>query len=515
MSPAETDEQPVDAPLTLDKYIAFAALVLGGFFAIADIQIVASSVSVLGAALSATIEEVAWVQSAYLTAEIIVIPLSAWLTSALSTRLVVAGAMTGFTIFSFACACAWDLPSMIVFRALQGLCGGLLIPTLMSSVYLIFPKRLQKTAIAVVGMALTLPIIIGPILGGWITETFSWHWLFLINIPVGTIVVIAVLNTVHFDRPNFQLLRKIDAPGIVLIALFLGTAEYVLKEGTKQNWFESPLIVWLTWLSVGSFVLMIWRELTARNPVVDLRLFQNLQFTLGCFLAFITGLLMFLPPYLLPAMLSSVSGYNSLQIGGVMIVTGVFGCVSAGIASIAGDRADHRVMIFIAVALTSVGMLVDSNLTNQIGYDQLFLGQMLRGLAMLLIGIYSIDLALGDLPTSKVGSGSGFFNLTRNLGGAVGLSAVTWLMETRQDHHYHRLAEALTEGRLAYDAVRTAPGPNFELEQRLLETASAETSIVELTYQLAAREALVMTFNDVWLILALVTAVTFITVPFF
>ncbi len=500
--------------LTVKEYIAFSALIVGTFLAVVDIQIVASSIGTLSAALGATIEEVAWVQSAYLTAEIIVIPLTAWLTKVFSTRNVVMVAVAGFTVTSAACASAWDLPSMVIFRILQGLFGGLMIPIMISSVYLIFPPGKQATAMAAVGFVMMFPSIIGPILGGWITEVFSWHWIFLINIPLGIGVMIAAHYTIHFDRPNHSLLKRIDIWGTVLIVVFLGSMEYVLKEGTKYDWFESQLIFQLTIVAVGSFVLLLWRELSVEHPVVDFRLWRNKYFALGCTLSFITGFLQFAPTFLLPAILSTIQGYNSYQIGNTMIVMGAFAALSGILAASLEKRIDLRLMAAIGFGLTAYGMWMDSDLTHDVGFNELFWGQAIRGLGMMLMFLPCSTVALGFLKEEDISNGSGFFNLMRNLGGAVGLSLITWLMQTRHDHHYHRLSEVVTEGRTAFDTITNEPAPDMQLETILPDQTISQTAVTEMATRLAEREALVMTYNDLWIFVAAVMASAFLLIPF-
>lgn len=511
---ADAGPDTLDPGLSTKEMVAFGCLVVGTFLAILDIQIVASSVGALSASLGATLEEVAWVQSAYLTAEIIVIPLSAWMTTTFSTRNLMVAALSGFTVMSIACAAAWDLPSMIVFRILQGIFGGVMIPVLMSSVYLIFPPGRQAIALGAVGFVFMFPSILGPILGGWITETLSWHWIFLLNIPIGIVAAVGVYRTVDLDRPNFALLRRVDGWGIVLIAIFLASMEYVLKEGTKHDWYESELITQLTLVAIISFSLLVWRELSIRYPVIDIRLLRNSQLALGCALSFVTGFIQFVPVFLLPVILSSVRGFNSLQIGSVMIVMGVFAALSGLLAAGLEKKMDLRVMASLGFGLVAVGMWIDSDLTHQVGYDQLFWGQAARGLGMMLMFLPCSTVALGHLKPEEVANGSGFFNLMRNLGGAVGLSIITWMIQTRQDHHFHRLSEAMVEGRLAYDTVSGLPVPDMELDKTLPDAAVSQTALTEMATQLAAREALIMTYNDLWLIMAVLMALSFALIPF-
>ncbi len=514
MTDAALDAREAEFELTAKQVLAFAAIVLGVFLAMLDIQIVASSIGPLSVALGATIEEVAWVQSAYLIAEVIVIPLAAWLTAALSTRYLYLIAISGFTVMSIACAAAWDLPSMIIFRLIQGATGGMMVPIVMSAVYIIFPPSRQRTALAIAGFSVLFSAISGPVIGGWITELLSWHWLFLINVPLGILVALGVYFFVDFDEPDFSLLKRFDGWGVLFIALFLGSSEFVLKEGTKHDWFESDAIFRLTIVAVISFAFLIYRELTIEEPVVNLRLFQDRNFAVGCVLSFATGLVQFGSIYLIPAILATIRGFNSLQIGNTMFVMGVFLALGMMTANIAARKVDERVIMAAGLLVTAVGIWVDGDLTNEVGSAQLFLGQALRGFGLAMIMLTVTNITIGGLAEKDVRNGSGLYNLMRNLGGAVGLAIITWLIQVRQDLHYHRLSENLTSGKLSIDAVQGLPVPDISLDEKLPGFDRSQTAIIEMATGMAEREALVMAYNDVWLVLTAIIAVSTFLVAF-
>jgi len=311
----------VEKTVTTRELLGYLAMVLGLFMAVLDIQIVASSIREIQAGISASIDEISWVQTSYLIAEVIVIPLTGWLSRLLSTRWLFVASAAGFTIMSVACASAWDINSMIVFRSLQGAFGGVMIPTVFSSIFRIFPRSKQAGATVIAGLVATMAPTLGPTLGGWITQSFSWHWLFLINIIPGLFVGVAVAALVNIDRPNFGLLRKIDIPGILFIAIFLGCGEYVLEEGPGKDWFYSGQITALTVVIIMFGALFVWRELQCEHPVVDLRTFRDRNFTIGCILSFVIGIGLFSSTFVMPLFLSTVRDFNSLQIGLVMMVS--------------------------------------------------------------------------------------------------------------------------------------------------------------------------------------------------
>ncbi|HSU06004.1 MAG TPA: DHA2 family efflux MFS transporter permease subunit, partial [Acetobacteraceae bacterium] len=263
------------------------AMVVGMFMAILDIQIVSASITDIQAGLAASPDEAAWVQTSYLIAEIVMIPLSGWLSRLLSTRILFVLSALGFTVFSLLCAGATNLGAMVVFRAAQGFLGGAMIPTVFATTFLLFPDEQRTRMSVVIGLTATLAPTIGPTLGGWLTENYSWHWLFLINVPVGAAVAAAVWAWLDIDRPDWSLARGFDLTGLLLMAVFLGALEYVLEEGERWDWFQDDTIFWAGLVSGTCGLLFFWRMLTRTDPLVELRAFRNANFAFGSLFSFI------------------------------------------------------------------------------------------------------------------------------------------------------------------------------------------------------------------------------------
>jgi DHA2 family multidrug resistance protein len=301
----------------------FAVMCVGMFIALLDIQIVASSLQDIGGGLSAAQDEISWVQTAYLIAEIVVIPLSGWLTRVFSTRWLFTASAAGFTLASMLCGLAWDIDSMIAFRALQGTLGASMIPTVFTSSFYYFPGPRRVYSAAVVGGIASLAPTLGPVIGGWITDTLDWHWLFYVNLVPGIIITVLVALIVRIDEPDLKLLKQADYIGIVLLALGLSTLEYVLEEGTRWNWFDDATIRTCAWIAGISLVLFTFRSLTYRHPVMDLTALRNRNFALGCFLSFVTGVGIFTTIYLTPLFLDYVRGFSALQTGEAIFSTGI------------------------------------------------------------------------------------------------------------------------------------------------------------------------------------------------
>ena len=238
-----------DSQVPARRYIAFLAMVFGMFMAILDIQVVSASLATIQAGLSASADEVAWVQTAYLVAEVVMIPLSGFLSRAFSTRITFTVSAVGFTLMSLLCSFSTDISQLIVWRALQGFIGGAMIPTVFAAAYSIFPRRKTSTIAAIIGLVATLAPTIGPTVGGYLTDLFSWRWLFLINVAPGIAVAVTAWLLIDFDRPDTRLLRDFDWFGLVSMALFLGALEYLLEEGPAKNWFDDGRIVWAAAIS--------------------------------------------------------------------------------------------------------------------------------------------------------------------------------------------------------------------------------------------------------------------------
>lgn len=489
--------------------IGFLAMVVGMFMAILDIQIVASSLAEIQAGIGASPEEISWVQTSYLIAEVIMIPLSGWLAHVFSTRWLFTFSALTFTLASAACAVAWSLESMIAFRAIQGFLGGAMIPTVFATAYSLFPRDRQAGVTVVVGLVATMAPTLGPALGGWLTETLSWHWLFLINVVPGLLVAATVGGLVRVDRPNLGLLKGFDLAGIMLVAAFLGSLQYVLEEGAREDWFESQSIVLGAVVCTLAGIGFFWRELTVRNPVVDLRAFKNANFTLGCVYSFIIGIGLYGSVYVLPVFLASVRGYNALEIGVVIMITGVFQFISAPVAGTLAKKLDPRLMLGIGLAFFGIGLYLNSALTAEWSYWEMFLPQAVRGFSLMFLFIPVNALALGTLPPDMLKGGSGLYNLMRNLGGAIGLAVINTSLTSRYDLHILHLSENIT-------AARAGVGQALDgLTQMLVPRLGDEAPQAALATlaRLAQREATVLAFADVLALMSLVFVAGLLFLP--
>jgi DHA2 family multidrug resistance protein len=485
-------------PLGWRGWIGFMTMVLGMFMAILDIQIVSASISDIQAGLAASPDEASWVQTSYLIAEIVMIPLSGWLSRAVSTRVLFTASAFGFTVFSALCASATSLPEMIAYRALQGFIGGAMIPTVFATTFLLFPTGARRTQMSVlIGLTATLAPTIGPTLGGWLTQAFSWHWLFLINVPVGVVVVAPVWAFLDVDRPNLAVLRHFDLLGVLLMATFLGSLEYVLEEGNRWDWFEDEAIFRFGIVSLVTGLLFFWRMLARREPMVELRAFGNINFAFGCLFSLIMGFGLYGSIYVIPLFLGRVRDYNSMQIGETMFVTGVAMFLTAPIAGRVARVLDLRVMLALGLLMFGGGIWLMSNLTIDSAFWELFLPQALRGAAIMFVMLPVNQIALGRLPPQALKNASGLYNLMRNLGGAVGLALINTIVTTRLAVHSTHLDEAVTWSRPG------AIGPLDQMTHALRGARGAEAHLAALREiaNMVRQQALTLSYNDVLMVM--------------
>jgi MFS transporter, DHA2 family, multidrug resistance protein len=484
-------------------WAGYLAMILGNFMAILDIQIVASSLREIQAGVSASADEIAWVQTSYLIAEVIAIPLSGLLGRALSMRKLFLISVSGFTFMSLLCAFAWDIQSLILFRTLQGFLGGGMIPTTMAALFILFPEAKRGPAIVLVGMVSTLAPSIGPSLGGWLTDALGWHWLFLINIVPGLAAAFLVWRFSPLKAAEPALLRRIDILGLVGMALFLGSLEFVLEEGPGHDWLADDMVLTMSLVMLAGGALFFWRAFTAASPIVDLRVFADRNFIVGCLVSMIAGVGLYGSVYLMPVFLGGVRGYNSIEIGEVMMVTGIAMFFTAPIVGKLQAKVDLRVLLGIGILLTTWGMWENAQLTAESGFWELALPQVLRGSGLMMCMIPMTGLALGTLSPDRVQNASGLFNLTRNLGGALGLAVINTLIDRGQALHRTELATAVSTGHADAQAWldQTAAGM---AAQGVADPSAA--SLAQLA-GMVEREAMVMALNNVFVALTVAFAI--------
>jgi len=505
---------PVDPAALPDrlKYLIFAVMAFGQFMALLDIQIVAASLNDVQAGLSAGPDEVSWIQTGYLMAELVMIPFSAFLTQALSTRYLFALSAGLFTLSSALCGLAWDIDSMIAFRVVQGFVGGAMVPTVFATGFTLFTGKQRAMIPAILGMVSVLAPTMGPTLGGWLTEIAGWRWIFYINILPGVAVTLLALKLIRVDRPNPSMLKKIDYAHLVAMAVFLGGLEYVLEEGPRHGWFEDRSIAIGAWLSLVAFVLFLERSFRSGGPILKLSPFRKPTFAFACVFNLVIGFGIYASTYLIPLFLGRVRGYNSLEIGTTVFVTGVAQVLSTIIAARLSQRVDPRVIIAFGLPLFAASLFWTSHLTPEWGFAALLGPQALRGFSIMLCIVPSVNLALGGFALAELRYASGLFNLMRNLGGAIGIAVVnTWLGDGARIAAA-RIGENL--GRAGSQAPDFLEGLARQMAERTPDAVHAMTLAQAELARLVARHATTLAFNDVFRLMSWMFLAALVMAPF-
>ena len=493
------------------ELLAFIGMALGMFLAVLNIQIVGSSFDEIRAGLAASPEEVSWVLTSALIAEVIMIPLSGWLSRLFSTRGLFAMCSLGFAAASIGCASAWDIESMIVFRSIQGFCGGAIAPMVLATIYASFPARYQNTLTAIVSLLGTSAVALGPSLGGWISESLSWHWLFLFNLPFGLVATLLVVVFYDFDKPDWSLARRIDLPGILFLAVFFMSLLIVLERGRREDWFDSAMILTLTGVTVTAGILLVWRELTAAHPFIDLRIYTDRNFVVGSTYVAVFGAGLFVPLYLLPLFLARVIGLNTLQIGTWLFVLGVSMMLTGFAMPVLVRHFRLRTIAFAGFGMLGAGTWFQSHLGVETSFESLLLPQILRGVATQLCFLSMVRLALGRLPMVRIKDGTAMFQLTMRLGAAVAVAVANAWLVIRSEVRYHRLREATAETWAgAGDLLGIFGG---RLGPHVGNRVETDIASVQMVARMAAQEAQIQAFNEITTVVAIGLALSLLGLP--
>lgn len=494
------------------KFALFAVMAFGQFMALLDIQIVAASLNSIQAGLSAGPDEIAWVQTAYLMAEIVMIPLAGFLSQAISTRWLFTASAGLFTLSSALCGLAWDIDSMILFRAIQGFTGGAMVPTVFATGFQLFQGPRQAMIPAILGMVSTLAPTLGPSLGGWVSDALSWRWLFFMNLAPGLAVTLLIPILGKVDAASPAMLRRIDWVHLLGLAVFLGALQYMLEEGPRYEWFNDTAVAGAAWLSFVGALVFFERSFWSRSPIVSLRPLRNPTFVMACVLNFVIGVGLYGATYLVPVFLGRVRGYSSEEIGTTVFIAGCFMFFGAPIAASLSRRVDQRYVIAVGFILFSAGLYMLSGITSQWGFDELLWPQAVRGFAILLCIVPAVGLSLSTVPPQDLKSASGLFNVCRNLGGAVGIAMVnTWLQDYSREH---ALALSVALGSDPAHAADMLRGLTALFGGHTPDPAVATAMAQSEMGRLVGQQALTLAFQDVFRLMSYAFLGSLVLVPF-
>jgi MFS transporter, DHA2 family, multidrug resistance protein len=490
---------PDDERIDIGNLLTFICLVFGMFMAILDIQIVSASMADIRAGLSASKDEVTWVQTSYLIAEVIMIPLTGFFSRALGTRYLFAMSAAGFTFASLMCGLATSINDMIIWRAAQGFLGGAMVPLVFAMSWVLFPRSKQRIISPMIALILTTAPTIGPSVGGYVTEALSWRWLFFINIIPGIIITIVALVRINFDKPDFALLKKLDWTGMIGMAVSLGCLQYLLEEGPRHGWFDDPEVLISALVSAVAALIFIWRIRVAPEPIVDFRPFKHRNFALGSVFSFVVGMGLFGLTFLFPIYLGQVRGHNAVTIGETLFVTGAAMFVVAPINSRLIGIMDPRLMMALGLTSFGIGTYLMAGVTRDWDFWELLVPQIFRGAGLMMAMLPINNMSMGSLPQELLKGGAALYNLIRILGGAFGVALLTSALNARTDLHLARLHERVTA---THSPVTETLA---ELTRRYASYGSdAPTIALQKLNEIVHRQGLVMAFADVFWMLTIV-----------
>jgi DHA2 family multidrug resistance protein len=489
-------------------WIAVGAGMLGAFMAVLDIQITNASLKDILGTLSATQEEGSWISTAYLVAEIIVIPLTALLTRVFGPRNYMIGTTALFLVFSTLCGAAWNLESMIVFRMAQGFTGGALIPMAFTLVLLKLPPSKRAVGLALFGLTATLAPSMGPTLGGFLSELYGWPSIFYINWVPGALLIAGIAYGLEPQKSELRALLKADWIGIGFMALGLGCLTIFLEEGNTKDWFDSSFIVIFAALALVGLLGWMVTSATRAEPFVNLALYGQRNFLVATVLSAVFGMALYGSSFLLPLFLGQIAGYSPMQIGEVIMWAGLPQLFIMPFVAKLSSKVDNRILCSFGLAMFGVSCLMNAYMDAGTGYDQLLLSQVVRSLGQPFVMLTLSNFAMQGIPPKDVPSASSLFNMTRNLGGSVGIALLATSLSQREHFHSARLGEAITSFAPATQERIAALTQTFV--SKGYDMAMAADQALKAIDSIVRRESYVMAYNDGFFI---VSAILLACVP--
>jgi MFS transporter, DHA2 family, multidrug resistance protein len=411
--------------------IAFSVM-FATFMEVLDTTVVNVSLPHIAGSLSATIDEATWALTSYLVANAIILPMTGWLASRFGRKNLLMLSVVGFTAASFLCGLAPTLGTLILFRILQGATGGALQPLSQAVLLEAFAPQDRGKAMGFWALGIVVAPILGPVLGGWLTDNYSWRWVFYINIPVG-ITSIIMTKLYIFDPPYLRAQsRKIDYWGIGMLAVGIGALQFVLDKGQEDDWFSSPMILALSVIAAVTLISLVIHELHTDDPVVDLRVFKIRTYAVGVFLMTVVGFVLYGSMVLLPIMLQTALGYPPLQAGIAMAPRGIGSFFMMPLTGLMTGKFDARKLLTCGLVVGGSTLIWLSILNLQAGYWDIFWPQLIQGVGMSLLFVPLTTVSMDPIPRERMGNATSLFNLMRNIGGSVGI-AVTGTMLARNN----------------------------------------------------------------------------------
>lgn len=496
--PASSTGQPPQ----VNPWLVAIAVMFGTFMEVLDTTVVNVSLPHIAGSLSSTIDEATWALTSYLVANAIILPLTGWLAAYFGRKRLLMFAVSGFTISSVLCGLAPNLAVLILFRLVQGATGGVLQPISQAVMLEAFKPEDRGKAMGFWGLGIVVAPMLGPVIGGWLTDNYSWRWVFYINLPVGILSVIMahlfIFDPSYLKRES----RGIDYWGIGMLAVGMGALQFMLDKGQQDDWFGSRLITWLAVAAGVGLVSFVIRELVSRSPVVDLRALKERTFASGVTLMTAVGFVLYGSLVLLPEFLQVLLGYPALQAGVAMAPRGLGSFIGMPVVGMILSKVDARKMLAIGVAGTAFTLYQLSQLNLQCGYWDIFWPQFIQGLALSMLFVPLTTVTMAPISREKMGNATSIFNLMRNLGGSMGIAAATTMVARREQMHLNQLGEHVT----VYDnATRQFLNQmQHALEAHGSDAVSAVHKAQGALFGMLDQQATLLAYLDVFFIMAII-----------
>jgi len=493
------DDRP---QVAVNPWVVTLSVMLATFMEVLDTTVVNVAIPHISGNLASTFEEGTWVVTSYLVSNAIVLPISGWLANYLGRKRLLLICVAGFTLTSLCCGMAASLEQLIIFRVLQGLTGGGLQPLAQAILLETFPKERHGHAMAAFGIGILLAPILGPTLGGWITDNYSWRWIFYLNLPVG-ILSLFLMNRYVFD-PHYVKRGdgKVDLWGIGFLALGIGSLQVLLDTGERKDWFSSDYIRTFTALCVFGLVALVIRELTAEHPVVDLRVLKNRSFSAGVFLISLLGFVLYASLVLLPLYLQTLMGYPAYNSGLALSPRGIGALLFTPLAGHLTTKIDPRRLLFVGLVLGSITMFDLSGLNLYAGFWDICWAQIIQGVALSFLFIPLMALAMARIQPEKMGNATSIFNLMRNIGGSVGIAIMTTFLARRTQMHQNHLITNITAGDLKTLSMLRGMQANFYAHGTDAVTAARKS--LAAMYGLVQEHASMLAFVEAFWLMGVV-----------
>jgi DHA2 family multidrug resistance protein len=489
MSPARTD--PVVNP-----WIVAIAVMLGTFMEVLDTTVVNVSLPHIAGNLGATVDQATWVLTSYLVANAIVLPLTGWLSNQFGRKRILLLSVGGFTAASFFCGLAPNLPALIIFRVIQGATGGGLQPLSQAILMEAFPPEERGKAMAFWALGIVVAPMLGPVMGGWITDSYSWRWVFYINLPIGLAAAV-MCNMFIFDPPYIRRASlRVDYWGIGLLAVGIGALQILLDKGQEADWFASHWMTALAIIAAVGLALFVVRELMSPHPVVDLRVFKMRTYATGVFMMTIVGFVLYGSTVLLPIWLQTLLGYSSLQAGMAMLPRGLGSFLFMPIVGILMSKIEPRKLLGMGLVLAAISLFLLSRLDLNAGYWDIFWPQLLQGVSLGLLFVPLTTVTNDPIPREQMGNATSIFNLMRNIGASFGIAGVTTMLARNTQTHTNILIAHVTAYNVSVQQL--LDNTRAALMARGADATTATRQAYAAMFGLVQRQASMISFIDVF-----------------